>query len=341
MKYTRREFLLGATAAVTLPFIAKSAEAAFPGAAWATRTPAQVGLDAAKLLAFRNATGNQRGIVIRDGFLVYQWGDNAKFDWASAAKPVHSTILFFAIKELRTSGVNARIFQYGWPLRPADQSITWHHLANQTSGYALPENPGARWGYNDYAIKLYHRTLYERVYKQSADAVARTQTRLGRLQFQDGSIFSSRGGFGLFTSPRDFARIGWFWLNRGNWNGTQLLPRSYFDNFMKNQVSATLPRTAGGPVDDYLGVGSTGGGTNQNFLGQGRYGYNWWFNRPKVSWPDGPADVIQALGHGNAEAMFIVPSLRMVVAWKGRNSADAAVLSDGNRYLKLLKEAAT
>jgi hypothetical protein len=43
--------------------------------------------------------------------------------------------------------------------------------------------------------------------------------------------------------------------------GVQRLPVSYFDNHRKNQVSATLPRTAGGPIDDYLGVGTAGGNT--------------------------------------------------------------------------------
>jgi hypothetical protein len=316
-----------------------------PGTTWATRTPAQVGLDVNKLNELRAATGwtsgstTFRGFVVKNGFQVYSWGNVAqRGDWAAAVKPLMSTMLFYAVREGKTSGVNARIFQYGWPLTLPDQSITFHHLANMVSGYALPENPGARWGYNDYAIALYCKTLFPKVFKQTmAQVVA---PRLAALQFQDGGVIGSgRNGCQLFTSVRDAARIGWFWMNKGRWRGSQLLPTSYFDNFRKNQVSPTLPRTAGGPIDDYLGVGSTGGGTNQNFTGQGRYGYNWWFNTPKTAWPSAPADTFAAIGHQNAEPIFVIPSLQVVFTCKCRNSSTAALLSDADRYLRLIVQA--
>jgi hypothetical protein len=88
--------------------------------------------------------------------------------------------------------------------------------ANIVSGYALPENPGARWGYNDYAISLYCKTLFPKVFEQTMAAVV--SARLGPLQFQDGAVIGSGGGgCQLFTSVRDAARIGWFWLNKGRW----------------------------------------------------------------------------------------------------------------------------
>jgi hypothetical protein len=336
---------LRATAAFVLVITSSGAHAVDPGTSWATRTPAQVGLITTKLDALRDATGwtpgsTFRGVVIKNGYLVYSWGDpKLKGDWASAVKPVMSTMLFFAIKELKTSGVNARIYQYGWPMTIPDQSVTWHHLANMVSGYALPENPGARWGYNDYAISLYCKTLFPKVFEQTLVDVA--SARLGPLQFQDGAIIGSgRGGCQLFTSVRDAARIGWFWLNKGRWQGVQRLPASYFDNYRKNQVSATLPRTAGGPIDDYLGVGTSGGDTNQDFPGQGRYGYNWWFNQPKVSWPSAPADTFAAIGHRNAESIFVIPSRQLVFTCKCKNSATAtAQFSDADKYLRLLVEA--
>ena len=86
------------------------------------------------------------------------------------------------------------------------------------------------------------------------------------------SAHGSRGGAGVNTGPRDFARVGWFWLNQGNWSGKQLLPSSYFEKYMKPDVPRDLPRTKQNG-DDYLGIGSYGGGNDQNFPGQGsRYG---------------------------------------------------------------------
>lgn len=329
-----------AAAVFALLLCITSAHAADPGSLWPACTPESKGLNAAKLDQLRVASGNIRGFVVKDGCKVFSWGDiKQKGDWGSAVKPVISTALFFAIKELRTSGVNARIAQYYWPLTTPDQSITWHHLANMTSGYSLPENPGARWAYNDYGISLYCKTLFPRVFKQTMATVI--AHRLGPLQFQDGAVIGGgRGGCQLYTSVRDAARIGQFWLNRGKWRGSQLLPASYFDNFRKNQVSATLPRSSGATIDDYLGVGTLGGGNNQDFLLQGAYGYNWWFNQPKRLFPAAPTGTFLAVGHRFAEPIIVIPSLQLVVTGKFRNSASfSATLSDANNYLRLLVEA--
>ena len=40
-----------------------------------------------------------------------------------------------------------------------DASITWRHLASQTSGYGLGEAPGKAYAYNDSALALYYDTL--------------------------------------------------------------------------------------------------------------------------------------------------------------------------------------
>lgn len=312
----------------------------FPSSTWSTRTPAQVGLSRAALDELRDATGNRAGVIIKNGYLVYSWGNiGAKFDWASAAKPLVSTMLFFAIRENRLPGVEALIENQGWNLIDKDENMTFHHLANNTSGYALPERPGTHWGYNDYGIMLYNRTLFDRVFRQAPNAAVRASSRLGPLNFQDGALYgSARGGYALVTSPRDFARIGWFWLNKGNWRGTQRLPRSFFDDYMRPRVPSSLPRTTGG-TNDYLNVGTFGGGTNQAFPGQGRYGYNWWFNPGRSTWPGAPADTIQARGHNNAESMFIIPSLDLVAAWRGINSSSANAFRDADRYLRILVEA--
>jgi hypothetical protein len=341
------------TVAVVLAvaLITSSAQAADPGTSWPSCTPASKGLSDAKLNELRAATGwtststTFRGFVVKAGCKVKSWGsESQKGDWASAVKPLMSTMLFYAIKELKTSGINARIYQYGWDLTLPDQSITWHHLANMVSGYALPENPGARWSYNDMAIALYCRTLFTQsddsisVMKQTmAQAVAQ---RLPALQFQDGGVIGSgRNGCQLFASVRDAARLGQFWMNKGKWRGVQLLPTTYFDSFRKNQVSATLPTTAGTPIDDYLGIGDGRDPFQPEFKGQGRYGYNWWFNTPTRAWTSAPTDTFAAIGHHNAESIFVIPSLQIVFTCKCKNSSDANLVADGNRYLRLLVEA--
>jgi CubicO group peptidase (beta-lactamase class C family) len=314
----------------------------FPGATWEVRTPEEVGLNSSVLDQFASSIGGQ-GVIIKDGYLVKSWGSQTtKFDWASAAKPVVSTLLFFAIEEGILSGVNDLIFNWGWALTPEDQTMTFHHLANMISGYSRGEAPGEAWAYNDYGIKLYKLTM-ERVFGTSLNDAA--LQRLSALDFQDGGLFGSRGGLGISTTPRDFARIGWFWLNKGNWDGVQLLPEHYFDNYRKPHVAGDLPRTTiiG---SDYLGIGTDGGGSDQTAYGPGIYGYNWWFNSNvgvsnQTTWPDAPLDTFQANGHWNQEVMTVIPSLNMVVAAKG--SWGSFIPGDNNsgmnQKLKLLVDA--
>jgi hypothetical protein len=249
--------------------------------------------------------------------------------------------------------------------------MTFRHLADMMSGYACDDKdaannllpPGSRWAYNDYAIQLYARTL-DKVFGGNGGLPSGSLTSLVTagdqrftvpLQFQDGVLFESSKGR-VRSSPRDFARMGWFWLNLGNWNGTQLLPTHFFDEFRKADVPLGIPETVNNTADDYLGVGSYGGGINQGD-GQGIYGFNWWYNRcltvparetPLLVWPAAPADTYIALGRAGKDGMVIFPSLGMVVAAYNDNVAawGDAIVTDPpdtnaimNQNLKLLTEA--
>jgi CubicO group peptidase (beta-lactamase class C family) len=311
-------------------------EIVFPGKGWQTRKPEEVGLDPVKLEQFARKVGGD-GVVIRDGYLVKTWGDPARRrDWASSCKPVISTLLLFAVHEKRLESVDDPIRPWvrrRWPgkdLIEKDRPMTFRHLADMTGGYARAEAPGTHWGYNDFAISLYHHVMQE-VLGASLNKAA--LERLAPLQFEDGDVFGSRGGAGVNTSPRDFARVGWFWLNEGAWKGKQLLPRELFRAHCKADVPADLPRTMKEGAD-YLGVGTIGGGTDQGGVGPGVYGFNWWFNTEgadgKRFMPHLPADAFQANGHWGKECMLILPNLRIVVAargnWGGTNLAHAELL---------------
>jgi len=329
------------TAALVQPLAA--APWVFPDPSWIVKTPEDLGVNRGKLDTFRNKVGGS-GVVIKDGYMIYSWGNiSERHNWYSASKPVLSTLLFFAVNEHRIAGVDSLIGDWRWPLRTEDQNMTFRQLADMTSGYARAEGPGERWAYNDYAIQLYVDTL-ERIYG-APDLSAPSEARLkSPLQFQGGSCLVGTGRANI--SPSDFARIGWFWMNKGNWKGKQLLPASFFDNYVKADVPSTMLETSAAS-DDYLGVGSYGGGSDQTNIGPGIYGFNWWFNTnrdsPQLTWPAAPADTYQANGRWGTEAMTMFPSLGMVVAayggngWGGFTPGDAN--SSMNQSLKLLVDA--
>ena len=230
-----------------------------------------------------HAPGQTRDAVIKNGDGRQDaWGSQSqRGNWASSSKPVLSTLLLFAIDQGKLAGVDARVGDQGWKLADKDRTMTFAHLANMTSGYARPEPPGAAWAYNDYAIQLYQKTLFDHVFQGDPDQVA--ATCFAPLGLEDGLQFDPKRRR-LLTSVRDFARVAWFWLNKGNWNGRQVLPRKFFDDYQRPHVPAGLPVSREAETNDYLNIGTYGGGSSHfNDGGPGLYGFNWWFNRPVAS----------------------------------------------------------
>ena len=171
-------------------------EVVFPAEHWQEKAPAELGFNPARLDAVAVALGG-RGCIVKDGYVVKTWGSQSqKSDWFSSAKPVLSTLLMFAIQEGKVSGVDAPIAQFGWELKDKDRPMTFRHLVAMTSGYARPEPPGAAWAYNDYAIQLYQKTLFDRVFKESPEAVVSAGPRgWARWDWKMAWHFAATGGF--------------------------------------------------------------------------------------------------------------------------------------------------
>lgn len=326
-----------------------AAESVFPGRIWQTKPPVDLRLEETRLDAVAAALGG-RGCIIKNGYVVKTWGDQTlRKDWASSAKPVLSTLLMFALQEGKIRSFNQPLADFGWDLLPKDRTMTLRHLASMTGGYARPEMPGEAWAYNDYAIQLYQKTLFDKIFQGDPETVFHDPHRFGALQLEDGFVFRKTNRR-ISASVRDFARVAWFWLNRGNWNGVQILPRQYFDDNMRPQVPPNLPLSSNAKTNDYLHIGTYGGESNHfSKAGPGMYGFNWWFNGKgrtspnKPNWPDAPADTFMSLGaRGNSSA--IMPSLNLVVV---AAEADWGELDPGNadaklnQRLKLIVEAGT
>jgi CubicO group peptidase (beta-lactamase class C family) len=260
------------------------------------------------------------GCVVKDGYMVYAWGDQAaKFNWYSAAKPVLTTLLFFGIQDGRIDSVDAPISPYIPGLRGKDRGITFRHLADMTSGYACTEAPGAAWSYNDYAIQLYCLAMEKALGRSIKDAA---HHYLAPLKLEDGDIIGvNHRGRGVVTTARDLARVGWFWMNRGGWAGRRVLAQAYLDAYRRPDVPGKLPRSTSKQPDDYLEIGSYGGKHNQSGYGPGIYGFNWWFNAEmgtsgKLALSAGPRDMFMAMGFAG-NYMVMLPGQGILVAARG------------------------
>ena len=58
----------------------------FPDVAWEVRTPAEVGLDVAKLQELSAMVGGA-GAIVRNGYMVYTWGDRTLAAPRSRGRP--------------------------------------------------------------------------------------------------------------------------------------------------------------------------------------------------------------------------------------------------------------
>jgi CubicO group peptidase (beta-lactamase class C family) len=327
----------------------------YPGDTWKACSPEEAGLLTEKLKALAELAGG-RGCVVRNGYLVYTWGDPAQSgDIASAVKPIVSTLLLLAVQNGKVKSVDAKVADFEPRLRNLnggkDAGITWRHLASQTSGYGLSESPGEAYAYNDFALALYYDTLTRAVYKQDGTLVLREH--LGDvLGFQDRYTFEAFGPNNrpgrLAISVRDLARFGLLYLRGGSWKGKQILTPQSVQILLGSPVPASLPRTGRVEAEMLPRQRSLGGGKDQTPAGPGYYSFNWWLNRTDKSgrrlFMDAAPDTFVAMGHGGERALWVIPSLDLVIAWNDAriNDHDASPgnpTTKCNQAARLLREA--
>lgn len=342
--------------------LAACGQGVFPAEHWQTRTPEDVGLDAAKLDAVRDFMGG-RGCVVRHGYLVYEWGDIAKAsDVASALKPWITHFLFVAVEEGLLPSVDARVAEYApclsdlnAALDHKDRKMTFRHMANQTSCYGVREDPGTAYDYNDWQMALLWDTLLLKVYgatMETADETVLHPRLTDTIQCEDNPSFLAFGpgdrAGRVAVSPRDFARFGLLYLNGGNWKGDRLISKEHVAQITASPVPNGIPRTAGEEAEMCPGqrtIGSQRVPDNQASH-EGSYSWLWWINgvngEGERLWTDAPHDIFAALGHKNGmRGMAVFPSLDMIVSWNDTALGDMPEKPEPlNTAFRLFAEAA-
>lgn len=305
----------------------------FPHQEWIRRSPSQMGISESELMEFAKLIGGN-GCIVRNGYMVYEWGDIKKSgDVASAFKPVLTTLLYLAIQNGLVESIHEPISKYQPELfkinNGKDGKITWFHLANQISGYGLKESPGEAYSYNDFALALYYDTLMEKVFKKDGTEVLK-EYLAEPLGFEDYYTFNAFGKKDrpgrLSISVRDFARFGLLILNHGKWNNKQLLKKEYVQEMLNSPLPPDFPVTKGEFAEMLPGQRTIGGTRNITPVGPGYYSFNWWLNRTnrdgKRLLAKAPPDTILASGHGGKRALMIVPSLKLIACWNDTKIED-------------------
>ena len=108
-------------------------------------------------------------------------------------------------------------------------------------------------------------------------------------QGPNGMVYTSGGDRGLWLRPRDMAKIGLLFINKGNWKGQQIVSPEWVDESTKSHVNA--------------------------FFGGSEYGYQWWRGEKVIG--NRTIGVFYAAGHGG-QYIFVCPSLDLVAVFTSK-----------------------
>jgi len=348
MRLSSRKFGASALVAVVLtaPSVVRAnGSCADPAAAWEARAPETLGLDAAKLQdAFDFATvhSSQSVLVIRHGCLAGSsrldpvFAETALDGW-SMTKSVTALLAGRAVT-LGLLDVDAPIGPLFPEADPAHAALTPRDLMTMSSGLhltwlrdfngtnlmpdrvrdalSLPfdHEPGTYWEYMQSPCTLMAEVIRRAVGADDLQAWAQEQL-FGPIGIAAGSWTWERDRAGhtqgwahLQLRPADWARLGQLVLNRGTWNGVELVREDYV-------AQMTASSEANHAYGFYTWLNGRDSfvmpGTNGRDEGSG------WIV------PKAPADSIIFAGQ-DEQRVYAIPSLDMVVVRLGQKGSREA-----------------
>jgi CubicO group peptidase (beta-lactamase class C family) len=254
----------------------------------------------------------------------YEFDATTLHDMRSVTKSVVSLLLGIALDRKLIASLDEGVLKFfpeyaevrsaGW------ENVTLRHLVKMASGLQWDENlpwndkndewhlaydadplryvfqkpfafpPDTVWTYNGGSTDLLGKVI-EKASGMRIDAFAR-EALFEPLGITDWKLMDYRNGkqataAGLRLRPRDAAKLGQLVLNKGMWNGKQVISAEWIADSIKPRFQA---------------VGMFGG----LFY----YGYQWWIGRTLA----GGREITWTAGHGlGGQRLVIVPDLDLVV----------------------------
>ncbi len=317
-----------------------------PSPDWPAATPADVGLDAARLDQARDyaLSAGGSGMIVRHGKAVLRWGDQRlRYDIKSATKSFGATMLGIAMKDGRIGlDTPARQCQPALGIPPESNAatgwldaITVGHLATQTAGFEKPGGygkllfaPGTHWFYSDAGPNwlaecltlVYRRDLdalmFERVFTPLG--ISRDDLRWRNNQYREHQIDGlprREFGAGIHANVEALSRLGYLYLRSGRWQDQQIL-------------AETFVKTASRPLAVVSDLPEWPADTHGN--ASAHYGLLWW-NNADGALPNVPRDAYWAWGLYDS-LIAVIPSLDLVVVRGGANGRSWPREKDASHY---------
>ncbi|MBW7477568.1 beta-lactamase family protein [Paenibacillus oenotherae] len=262
-------------------------------------------------------------VLMQSGELLWEWHEKETDRVGavySCTKSILSALIGIALAQGRIESVEQPLSDYFEEIRlSADErkrAIKLKHLLTMTPGMDWPDFDKPYWSMKrreDWisyilAQPMAHEPGEAFTYNSGGShllsAVLTKATGMSAFEYAQRELFSklgfrkprwnssggiSEGGAGLHLSSLDMAKFGQLYLQRGNWNGEQLLPESWVELSTKFHHKGLLHYEP--PIF-------------------GEYGYHWWLSDKAHN---GAADCFFAKGYGG-QYIFVVPSMELVAA---------------------------
>lgn len=261
-------------------------------------------------------------LIIRHGYLVTEvyfppYEREVPHPVFSVTKSVTSALVGIAIEEGYIKGVQQKVLDF-FPDIAQDvtdkylKDLTVEHLLTMSAGYLTNTMPNLRGKeasfdtvrhiltYNSILVKPGSSFFYDSGGPHLLAAIIQKSTGLTLQEYAQKKLFGplgitavgwetdpqgiTKGATGLKITPRDMAKIGYLYLQHGQWNGTQIVPAQWVD------VSTTKHFDTQGLM---------------NAAEDDGYGYLWWMDA---------FGGYSAHGFGG-QYIFVLPQLDMVVVF--------------------------
>lgn len=317
-------FLVAALSFFIITTTAQKTKTVFPGKEWQQISkPESVGFSTEGLLKAKQYADsiNTTGVmIIVNGKLVYQWGDNdKKYNTHSIRKSFLSAFYGKYVKQglikMDATMEDLSIDDVP-PLTEDEKKATVSDCLKSRSGVYHPalyesagmkalkparfsEKAGIHWYYNNWDFnvlgtifeKQTGKKIFETIEEEIAKPIGMQDYSAADGQYVSGEE-SIHQAYPFRVTARDLARFGLLMLNNGNWNGKQIIDKNWVEESTRYHSDATLYSSDG-------------------------YGYLWWVSRdynkfphlPNVKLPEGTYSARGAGGH----YVLIIPKYDMVI----------------------------
>lgn len=309
---------------LTINLSTNAQKTVFPGQHWDyVKEVSEMGYNASKLKKarkFSETIKTSAVVIVENGLIVDEWGEVDKKYMTHSVRKSFLSAMYGQYVLDGTIDLDKRMIDIGVddvpPLSNVENKATIRDCLKARSGIYHPalyesqgmkdlkparhtERPGTHWYYNNWDFnaagtifeKFTGKKIFEALKESIADPIGMENFEIEDGEYVTGDA-SIHPAYPFIITAHDFARFGLLMLNRGNWDGKQVIAAEWVDESTRYHSDATL-------------YGSDG------------YGYMWWVSRkhnkfphlPNVELPEGTYSARGAGGH----YIMIIPKYNMVV----------------------------